>query len=177
MNVGYSIWSDKLNIYGKVTLDFEPPSLSTQVISTGEGRYTTDSGLDIGNIHFIDIVSEEYLDNSLVTTLKVHKNLGMSWFSTDINISFLLKNTSKEGYLYTDGKVTQLEVSNYGGAVNRVSTSILPSTISSGSSADFNFSARINRINMRQDVYYKYAITFDVDGVTRYFFYTIKILA
>ena len=109
-----------------------------------------------------------YTDNSLVTTIKVHKNLNIALFPADISIGFSLQNTSTVGDLYTGGSVTQIEVSNPNSAI---------SNVSSGQNADFNFSATINRRNLKSNAYYKYAITYDVNGVKKYFFYTINILS
>lgn len=125
----------------------------------------------------MDFVSDVYTDNSLVTTIKVHKNLNIALFPADISIGFSLQNTSTVGDLYTGGSVTQIEVSNPNSAISNVSATILPTTISSGQNADFNFSAIINRRNLKSNAYYKYAITYDVNGVKKYFFYTINILS
>lgn len=176
MNVGYSLWSSKLNITGEVSLDFDPPAIETEVI-LNDSRYVNIGGItnDSGTVLF-DIVSEEYKSNNLVTTLKVHKNTLSDWISTDIIASFSLKNTSKEGYVYTDGKVTLVEVSNPGEALKNVSANIVPTNVSSNQSSAFNFSASVNRAEIKDSAYYKYAITYKVNGIERYFFYTIKIL-
>lgn len=176
MNVGYSLWSSKLNITGEVSLDFDPPAIETEVI-LNDNRYVNIGGItnDSGTVLF-DIVSEEYKSNNLVTTLKVHKNALSDWISTDIIANFSLKNTSKEGYVYTDGKVTLVEVSNPGEALKNVSANIVPTNVSSNQSSVFNFSASINRAEIKDSAYYKYAITYKVNGIERFFFYTIKIL-
>lgn len=176
MNVGYSLWSSKLNITGEVSLDFDPPAIETEVI-LNDNRYVNIGGItnDSGTVLF-DIVSEEYKSNNLVTTLKVHKNALSDWISTDIIANFSLKNTSKEGYVYTDGKVTLVEVSNPGEALKNVSANIVPTNVSSNQNSVFNFSASINRAEIKDSAYYKYAITYKVNGIERFFFYTIKIL-
>ncbi len=177
INVGYSLWSSKLNISGTVTLDFDPPLIEVSVVPIGDNRYVNISGLtnDSGTALF-DLVSEEYKENELVTTLRVHKNSLSDWISSDLVVNFSLKNTSKNGYIYTDGKVSQLEVSNQGEALKNVNASIVPTTVSANQSSIFNFSASVNRSEVKGSAYYKYAITYKVDGVERYFFYTIKIL-
>ena len=178
MNTGYSLWSSKLNIYGKVTLNYEPPPIDVKVPTTEENKYTTASGMTNGmGVTWFDFVSDEYSDNSLTTTIKVHKNLGTAWFSSNLNVGFSLKNNSQSGIIYTNGKVTQLEVSNPGASVSNVSATILPTTITSGGSATFTFAAKVDRSSVKNSTYYKYAITYDVNGVERYFFYTLKILA
>lgn len=177
MNVGYSLWSSKLNISGMVTLDFDPPAIEASVIPNVDNRYVNVSGLtnDSGTELF-DLVSEEYKKNELVTTLRVHKNSLSDWISSDLMVNFSLKNTSENGYVYTDGKVSQLEVSNPGEALKNVSAMVVPATVSANQSSVFNFSANVNRSEVKGSAYYKYAITYKVNGVERYFFYTIKIL-
>ena len=178
MNTGYSLWSSKLNIYGKVTLNYEPPPIDVKVPTTEENKYTTTSGMTNGmGITWFDFVSDEYSGNSLTTTIKVHKNFGTAWFSSNLNVGFSLKNNSQSGIIYTNGKVTQLEVSNPGASVSNVSATILPTTITSGESETFTFAAKVDRSSVKNSTYYKYAITYDVNGVERYFFYTLKILA
>lgn len=177
MNVGYSLWSSKLNISGTVTLDFDPPAIEASVIPNADNRYVNVSGLtnDSGTELF-DLVSEEYKKNELVTTLRVNKNSLSDWISSDLMVNFSLKNTSENGYVYTDGKVSQLEVSNPGEALKKVSATVVPATVSANQSSVFNFSASVNRSEVKGSAYYKYAITYKVNGVERYFFYTIKIL-
>lgn len=177
MNVGYSLWNSKLNISGTVTLDFDPPPIEVSVVPIANNKYVNVTGLtnDSGTALF-DLVSEEYKKNELITTLRVQKNSLSDWISSDLMVNFSLKNTSKNGYVYTDGKVSQLEVSNPGEALKNVSASIVPTTLSANQSSVFNFSTSINRSEIKGSAYYKYAITYKVNGVERYFFYTIKIL-
>ena len=177
MNVGYSLWSSKLNISGTVTLDLDPPAIEASVIPNADNIYVNVSGLtnDSGTELF-DLVSEEYKKNELVTTLRVHKNSLSDWISSDLMVNFSLKNTSENGYVYTDGKVSQLEVSNPGEALKNVSATVVPATVSANQSSVFNFSASVNRSEVKGSAYYKYAITYKVNGIERYFFYTIKIL-
>lgn len=177
MNVGYSLWNSKLNISGTVTLDFDPPPIEVSVVPIANNKYVNVTGLtnDSGTALF-DLVSEEYKKNELITTLRVQKNSLSDWISSDLMVNFSLKNTSKNGYVYTDGKVSQLEVSNPGEALKNVSASIVPTTVSANQSSVFNFSTSINRSEIKGSAYYKYAITYKVNGVERYFFYTIKIL-
>ena len=177
MNVGYSLWNSKLNISGTVTLDFDPPPIEVSVVPIANNKYVNVTGLtnDSGTALF-DLVSEEYKKNELITILRVQKNSLSDWISSDLMVNFSLKNTSKNGYVYTDGKVSQLEVSNPGEALKNVSASIVPTTVSANQSSVFNFSTSINRSEIKGSAYYKYAITYKVNGVERYFFYTIKIL-
>ncbi len=40
VNIGYSLWSSKLNISGKVTLDLEVPDLDVSILQKENGKYT-----------------------------------------------------------------------------------------------------------------------------------------
>ena len=161
VNIGYSMWSSRLSIYGKVSLDFNPPVLEATVVPIEQGKYVNVTGLtnDLG-VQLFDLVSEEYKGNELVTTLKVHENLATDWLASDISVNFSLKNNSSSGYVYTDGKVSQLEVSNPGEALKNVSATVVPATVSANQSSVFNFSASVNRSEVKGSAYYKYDITF-----------------
>ena len=176
MNSGYALWSSKLNIYGKVDLNFNPPKAEVLIPSTGNGKYTQQSGMSSGWIGWFDFVSDEYSDNSLTTTVKVHSNLGISASIRNLSLSFTIKNSSSNGNVYTDGKVTSIETSNPGNAVTGISAKLTSPKIKSNQSTTFNFSANVNRGIVRNSTYFKYAITFNDGGVTKYFFYTVKIL-
>lgn len=177
MNIGYSLWSSRLNISGKVTLDFEPPAIEASVVPDENNHYVTLVGLndDSGNALF-DLVSEEYTGNELITTLRVHKNSLSDWISTDIMANFSLKNISENGYVYTNGTVTKMEVSNPGEALKNVRASVVPTKFSANHISFFSFSATVNRSEIKGSAYYKYAITYKANDIERYFFYTIKIL-
>lgn len=176
MHTGYSLWSSKLNISGKVDLDFEPPPLETVVVPVAEGKYINDTGFADDNFSYFSFVSDEYTENSLITTIQIENDLNMDWTEKDISINFLMKNTSEKGFLYTNGKVELVECSDPTKAIAVASAEVLSETISSGEINTFYFSASINREKVKNNTYYKYAITYDVDGVEKYFFYTIKIL-
>lgn len=176
MNTGYALWSSKLNIYGKVDLSLNPPKLDVTVPSTGSGRFTQHIGFssDLGD--WFEFVSDEYTEDSLVTTIRAYANSGLVSDTKDIGVNFMLKNTSSSGGSYTNGKITNLEVSNPGGAVSGISTGLSSSSINSGESSVFNFSANVNREKLRNSTYFKYAISYDDSGVRKYFFYTIRML-
>lgn len=176
MNTGYSLWSSKLDIYGKVTLDFDPPLLEVSLVPESKERIVTNTNLSSDTFSYFSFVSNDYANNSLVNTIQVEKNFGVAWTSKEISSKFTIKNSSKEGNMYTNGKVQLIEFYDPGRAVSNINTTLLPTTISSGNVADFNFSATINRGALTNNTFYKYAITYDVNGITRYFFYTMKIL-
>lgn len=177
MNTGYALWSSKLNISTNVKLDYSAPALAVDVPKKENGQYVATTGFVSGTGRTaFDVVSEELSENSLTTTIKVHREQNVQLFSSNITVGFVMKNTAKDGSVYTDGKATQMEVSDSGGAVTKVSASVMPTTVSSGGSAEFKFAGRVDARKVSNTVCYKYAISYEVDGVTRYFYYTLKIL-
>ena len=176
LNTGYALWSSKLNIYGKVDLSLNPPKLEVTVPSTGNGMFTQHVGFSSDLGEWFDFVSDEYTEDSLITTIRVHSSAGAASDTKDIGINFSIKNTSSNGNVYTAGKITNTETSNPGGAVSGIATKLSSTRIGSGESAVFSFSASVNRSEIRNSTYFKYAISYVDNGVTRYFFYTVKIL-
>lgn len=177
MNTGYSLWSSKLNIRTKVSLDYKAPALDIVVPKQDSGQYVATTGfVNATGTTTFDLISEEYYSNSLVTTIKVHQEDGIALHASNITVGFIMKNTSNEGHLYTNGKTEQTESSYSKNAITKISATVSPTTISSGDSAEFKISARINSRNLQDATYFKYTITYEVDGVTKYFYYTLKIL-
>lgn len=81
------------------------------------------------------------------------------------------------GKIFVNGKVEEVEASNFNNAVLYPGPKLANSTIASGESTECYLAAMISLPNLTRDVYYKYLITYEVDGITKNFYYTIKILA
>ena len=80
------------------------------------------------------------------------------------------------GKIFANGKIEEIEVSNFNNAFLNSKMNIENSTLESGQTTECCFSATINLKDLISDVYYKYAISYEVDGEMKYFYYTIKIL-
>lgn len=87
-----------------------------------------------------------------------------------------MKNISKNGNLYTDGKIKLIDSSSYNDAISDVTTNLSKNTIESGGVDIFTFSANINRTLLPNSSYYKYEISYNENGVKKKFYYTINIL-
>jgi hypothetical protein len=172
INVGYSLWSSKLTINGKVTLDYEPQPLEVQIVPITSKSYTSNTGFSDGDNVYFEFLSDKYENNNLITTIESTLN---DENSSDISVSFSMKNTSQEGFLYSNGKIELIESYDPEKAVTNPKMVLTSTTVASGDTVTAKFYATVDNKNLDKNTYYKYQISFDVDGVTEYFYYTIKI--
>lgn len=120
-----------------------------------------------------DIYKDQISENNLTTTLKISNS---SENIRNINASFSMKNISKNGDLYTDGKVKLVEHSKNVEAISNVSANLSKSVIESGNVDMFNFRTDIDRTILENSAYYKYEIVYNVNGIQKNFYYTINII-
>ncbi|MCI8290646.1 MAG: hypothetical protein HFJ25_00080 [Clostridia bacterium] len=168
INIGYSLWSTKLNISGKVTLDLKVPYLDVSIVKLENGHYTYCRGITES-----DSYKDEISENVLVTTLRISSQ---EEEKRNINTNFSMKNISKNGDLYTDGKVKLVEHSKNVDAISNISANLSKSVIESGNVDIFNFKADVDRTILENSAYYKYEIVYNVNGIQKNFYYTINIV-
>lgn len=168
VNIGYSLWSTRLNIFGNVTLDLNRPHLDVSVPITQGGRY-----ISFENNEGFDFIKDEYSGNSLATTLRVS---GSEMVSNSLRLSFGMRNLSKTDDMYMEGTVKLIDYSNNNSAASNVSGYLARGIIESGESDVFNFSADIDTDMMDGSIYYKYEIIYSINGIKKNFYYTINIL-
>lgn len=120
-----------------------------------------------------DIYKDQISENNLTTTLKISNS---SENIRNINASFSMKNISKNGDLYTDGKVKLVEHSKNVEAISNVSVNLSKSVIESGNIDIFNFRTDIDRTILENSAYYKYEIIYNVNGIQKNFYYTVNIV-
>lgn len=168
VNIGYSLWSTKLDVFGNVRLELNIPNLEITIpITEGERRvnlYDSDGFL---------FVKDEYSENSLITTLKIMESDNSI---QNLRLSFSMKNMSQNDELYVDGKVKLVEQSNISNVASDVYAYLSKGIIETGNADVFNFSADINKEMMDSNIYYKYEISYNIDGVNKNFFYIVNIL-
>ncbi len=92
MNIGYSLLGSKLNIYGKVNLKAKSDKLEVIALPKGEKVYTNITGIYNKELEF---VSDEYVDNTLTTTLRKGNNASSTQYC-NINVAYTLKNNSSQ---------------------------------------------------------------------------------
>jgi hypothetical protein len=168
VNIGYSLWSTRLNIFGNVTLDLNRPHLDVSVPAVQGGRY-----VNIEENAGFEFVKDEYSANSLVTTLRAN---GSDITANRLKVSFGMRNLSKTDDMYMEGTVKLIDYSNNNSAASNVSGYLARGIIESGESDIFNFSADIDTNMMDGSIYYKYEIIYSVNGIKKNFYYTINIL-
>ena len=169
LSTGYALWGSKLHISGKAVAEKQVPDnpeLEIAVVSHN-GAYTSVEG----SSEDIVLVSESLTENLLKSTLKIDEEEGL----IPLNISFQIKNNSTEE-IYTDGKITDVEVSYPSGSISNYFRSISNSQISYGEISKFNYSAMIDTEKFTAEGKYRFEISFDVNGTTKYFYYELRIL-
>lgn len=92
MNIGYSLFGSKLNIYGKVNLKSQSDKLEMSVLSKSENVYTEILGIDNSELEFI---SDEYVDNTLTTTFRKEKDVN-NIDDFNLEVKFILRNDSSQ---------------------------------------------------------------------------------
>lgn len=167
VNIGYSLWSTKLNIFGKVTLDLNLPHLEVTLLKNSDEAYVAlpeNSGFTL--------VRDEYSDNTLTTTVRSNN---LEEMQERFKISFSMKNTSKTDELYIDGKINLVEQSS-NGAISNISTNLSKGIIENGQVDTFNFFADVDKTAIDSSAYYKYEITYTSNNIKKNFYYVINIL-
>lgn len=168
VNIGYSLWSTRLNIFGNVTLDLNRPHLEVTVPLIEGGRY-----INLNDNSGFDFVRDEYNGNSLATTLRV---IDIGQALNSLRVSFNMQNFSKNDQVYVDGGINLIDYSNNNNVASNVSGYLSKGIIESGDADTFNFYADINREMMDGSIYYKYEIIYNSNGIKKNFYYTINIL-
>lgn len=168
VNIGYSLWSTRLNIFGNVTLDLNRPHLEVTVPLIEGGRY-----INLNDNSGFDFVRDEYNGNSLATTLRV---IDIGQALNSLRVSFNMQNFSKNDQVYVDGGINLIDYSNNNNVASNVSGYLSKGIIESGEADTFNFYADINREMMDGSIYYKYEIIYNSNGIKKNFYYTINIL-
>lgn len=168
VNIGYSLWSTRLNILGNVTLDLNRPHLEITIPVAEGGRY-----ISLNDNSGFDFIKDEYNGNSLVTTLRAtdtEQALG------SLRVSFNMKNLSKNDQLYVDGGINLIDYSNNNNVASNVNGYLSKGIIESGEFDVFTFSADIDKEMMDGSIYYKYEIIYNSNGIKKNFYYMINIL-
>lgn len=134
INIGYSLWTTKLNIFGKVTLDLNVPQLEVTV-----PKATSNSYIHMQENNGFKIIRDEYSENTLTTTIKIDETQEKL---DKLKLTFSMKNISKTDENYIDGKASLVEHSS-DNAISNVFANLSKGIIENGSSDTFNFSADI----------------------------------
>lgn len=176
VSTGYALWSTRLNISGKVDLSLNRPALNVSIVPIGNGRYTRfleNGDVDTATLDIIESVSDVYENDSLTTTVKVNSATEVDEVK-NFGISFDLKNVSSG--TITDGKVLNIETSNPGGAVSGAELRLKPGNVASGSTTTVFYSAGVNVNELKGLSYYRYEIRYDENGITKCFYFTVRIV-
>ena len=176
-----SIWTSKLKITGKATAEKQVTSLEVSPVLISSGKYTNFSG---NHGIFSDYLTwnGDTIDSSDSLSSRLTDTGYATWLisSTNIRVTFTLKNTSSTGVTYTGGTTELDTLVDRGGAISGYSCRTQRATLNSGQSTTVTLNLSLNRNRLQTGTYIKYAIVYyhrDANGtdVPYYYYYTLYI--
>lgn len=177
MNGGYSMWTSKLNIAGRVTLEKKETKLEVSPIAIEGGRYINYSGFSNGETVYFKWNGDSIDENSLSSNISVENANNNK--AVDFSISFTLKNNSSDGVSYTGGTIIQDKKVDSGNAIKSSSYTLSNSELNSGDSTTVKLNYSVQRKSINSGTYIRYIIKYDTQGtvepVPYYYYYTIYI--
>lgn len=184
ISTSYSLWSTQLYIEGNVTGEFEPPLLPIDIDMVSNNRYTEGSISRhwlYGNMFSIDSDSFDKISNTLTTKINIEETvLVVLNPEVQLNVSFTIQNNTDTNFLNGNIKLISYsdpnQIINVNNLNNNISITEENRTINSGSSGEISISTTMYKTtNNLTSAYYNFEITYDVDGITHYFYYNIVI--
>ena len=182
MSVAYSLQKTTLNIIGNVTSAYKADELPSEIVippnstdENGVDRITVNTDFtNMFGIELFRVVEENVNGNEITTSLRLIYD--EKFFNTRkaATITLQLQNNAKQ--TFTNGKVELVESNDPGGVVTNTSQSITPVTLSPGEVATITIKGSFYSRATINNTYYKYRISYDVNGNTRYYYYTLNIL-
>ena len=177
MNGGYSIWSSKLNISGKVHLEKEETKLSVVPLVVENGRYINYSGFEDNGTAYFSWRNDSYYENNMSSNIQVKND---SSDSKNISISFKLRNDSTQGITYKNGTIMVDKKVDSGNAIKSNSYSISKTELNAGDTTTVQLNYTIQTDLINNGTYIKYLIKYDVEesfGTVPYYYYYTLYLA
>ncbi len=182
ISTSYSLWKTTLTINGTVTGVYSEPKLPVEIESLGENsdnvnRFTSNTSLKTLGVDIYKVVDETYEDNVITTTIQqVYKqSTGLNIFRVKPTITLTIPNNTSS--VFTNGTVTLIEYNDPNSIFQNITQSI-STTITEGSTGTVTISGTLRgNYDVATNTYYKFKITYDVDGVTCVFYYNLIFLA
>ena len=181
ISTSYSLWSSQLYIEGNVSGEYEPPLLPVDVEMVNNNDYIDlifgdDNGWNIiGSIYVFEGDSFDSNTNTLTTTIDKQRDSIIVNPDIDFDITFTIQNNTDS--MFTNGNIQLVEYNDPGNITNgnNINCSIGSSTISSGGSTEINLSGIFKGQGDVNNTHFDFQITYDIDGVTHYFYYNIVV--
>ena len=179
MATGYSIFKSELIINGTVNVtpkvDIEIPEVGED--ENGVTRFTGDSSFDsplLGREVFR--VIEETAKGNTITTMLQAINTTFLGIKLVANAEITLTIENNSGKTFTNGNIQILEYSDTGEAVINENHTLSKTTVENGDTAIATITGDMYSANVVTGTYYKYVISFDVNGITENYYYILNML-
>lgn len=176
----YSLWSTRLYINGTVIGKKEAPELPVEIPSQGTdsngvNRYTSNTNLTFVFWEIYRVVAEEYTGNTITTTIKHILKQQYSWSSVSPTITLTIPNNTSS--TFTDGKIELIDSKDTNNVFQNVSYNVSSTTIDAGGTTDVTISGTLKgNLDVADNTYYNFAITYKIGDTEYVFYYNIIIL-
>lgn len=178
MATGYSIFNTELKINGTATAKHQKTDIEIPTVGEDENgvtRFTGSSKFNspVLNIEVFRVTSETSAGNVITTNLQVI-NTTWLWITVSTNATITLTIENNSGYTFTNGKIELIDNNNTQ-VMNNGNQTLDKTTVENGETAVATITGTMYGAYVTAGTYYKYQISFDVNGETQYFYYIINI--
>ena len=179
MATGYSIFKSELTINGTVTatpkVDIEIPEVGED--ENGVTRFTRDSNFNSPLLRReVFRVIEENAEGNTITTMLQAINTTFLGIKLVANAEITLTIENNSGKTFTNGSIEIVEYMDSGGTVTNENHTLSKTTVENGDSAVATITGDMYSANVVAGTYYKYKISFDVNGITESYYYILSII-
>lgn len=189
ISTSYALWSTTLYINGTVMGTYEVPKLPVEIPSQGTdshgvNRYTSSVDMKI-NLGFMQreayiVQNEEYnkSENKITTTIK--QNYVQSFLKNTVTAQITLQIPNNTSSDFINGQITLTESNDTAGILSGSWTASLSNNnmISAGEEATATIEGSLKAYKtVANNTYYNFTISYEVDGVTYYFYYNLVFVA
>lgn len=180
MSTSYSLWQTELKVQGTITSKYEPPDLPIQIPSQGKDdngidRVTVNTDMKFALTTIFEVTDEVYENNKITTTIShvYHQVLGST--SPSMKITFSIPNSANK--TFTNGTISLTDYNDSNSTLENLDYTVSPTTIEPGDSSTVTITGKVrgNR-DVADNTFYNFTITFNIDGVKHYFYYSIIFL-
>ncbi|MGN1271178.1 MAG: hypothetical protein ACI4UX_04315 [Clostridia bacterium] len=167
ISVGYSLWSDTLNINGTANTKYKEPKLDTITVAQTDGEYFVVED-PTSSIKFVKEVKGTSVNNGDEKIEAVGNYEIRTWNVSGRNVEFSLSFTNNYSVTITNGRAELLE-----NTTNYTITTSQTETIATNGTGTFTIIVTLKANSSLSTGTIKYKVSYNVDGVTRYLYVTI----
>lgn len=176
----YALWSTRLYVNGIVTGEKTEPKLPVEIPSQGTdtngvNRYTSNTDLSFLGTEIYRVISEDYQENTITTTIKHMYKQSFSWSSISPTITLTIPNNT--GSTFTNGIVELIDSNDTNQIFQNVSTKLSSDTIQAGETANVTITGKLKgNKEVANDTHYNFVIRYNIGEVVYNFYYNIILL-